>query len=68
MAPSARETDGDGAPSLPFGKGNVARSTIYRKLWRFRRLEAATLTATAAGGARGNAYIHSKLKVLAHPV
>jgi hypothetical protein len=44
LAIQARETDGDGAPSLPFGKGRVARSTFYRKLWRFRRLEATTLT------------------------
>jgi hypothetical protein len=56
LASQARETDGDGAPSLPFGKGRVARSKFYRKLWRFRRLEATTLTAPAAGGALCNAY------------
>jgi hypothetical protein len=64
MAPSARETDGDGAPSLPLEKGRVSRSTIYRTLWRFHSLEAATLTTPAAGVARSNAY-HSPVSQIA---
>jgi len=64
LASQARETDGDGAPSLPLEKGRVSRSTIYRTLWRFHSLEAATLTAPAAGVACCNAY-HSPASQIA---
>ena len=36
------------APSNPFGKGHVARSAIYRKLWRCHGLEVTTLTRKVA--------------------